>query len=239
MLELHKYLSNPFNDPRLAMNELIAFSTDHLSRLTVNNPGAVFASRITATTAALTGVEGSYTDDQTALALRKSKKRVKDNFREALPGSIGKIHGAVTAQYGVDGVEVTEIFPKGRSVFNRAPDGALAEELQTMANGLTAHQADLGAPVVASGTGLVSGWQAVFQTSVDSTGNKAKSTGDKQMARAALQLELFKNLLTIALNFPDQPGQLDAYMQGNLLFPHTHTATTPAPAPTPPATTTK
>ena len=98
MIDLHRFFSNPFDEPHLAMDDLITFSTDHLARFTANNPGAIFADRITATTTALNGVAGSYTDDKTALALRKSKKQLKDNFREALPLSIGKIHGSVTAQ---------------------------------------------------------------------------------------------------------------------------------------------
>jgi len=61
-----------------------------------------------------------------------------------------------------------------------------------------------------------------------------RSPAAKNAARAALQLELFKNLLTLALNFPAQPNQLDAYMQQSLLEDHPAAAPTPAPVPTPP-----
>jgi hypothetical protein len=46
---------------------------------------------------------------------------------------------------------------------------------------------------------------------------------DKRAARAALQLELFKNLLTIVLNYPDQPALVKSYMQQSLLEKHAHT----------------
>jgi hypothetical protein len=235
MNDLHRYLTNPFDDAHLSLDDLISFSTDHLSRFTANNPGAIFDDRIATTTTALNGVAGSYTDDKTALALRKSKKQLKKNFREALPASIAKIHGAVTAQYGENSAEETEIFPKGRTAFTRAHDGTLQEELETLVNGLTAHQADLGAAVVTTATSLVAGWKAVYQSSAESGGNKSKAVGDKLAARSALQLELFKNLLTIALNFPGQPEQLDTFMQQSLLHPHTPTTSTLPPAPEPPA----
>jgi hypothetical protein len=74
MRDLHIYLTNPFDDPHISMDELVAFGTDHLARLIANNPGAVFAARITATTAALTGVGSAFTDDKTKLAMRESKK---------------------------------------------------------------------------------------------------------------------------------------------------------------------
>jgi uncharacterized protein YgfB (UPF0149 family) len=239
-MDLHKYLTNPFNDPNISLDELVAFGTDHLARLIANNPTAVFAARITATTTALNGVSGAFTDDKTKLALRKSKKQAKENFRAALPAAIGKIYGAVQAQFGDAGVQMTECFPQGRTVFTQCPDGALAGELQTVINGVTDYQAQLGAPVVAAATALLTGWTAVFQTSETSTGNKSTTQLAKNNARLALQLELFKNLLTLALNFPDQPAQLDVYMQQSLLSPHTQTTATPAPAPAaapkPPAT---
>lgn len=231
MMDLHKYLTNPFNDPNISMDELVAFSTEHLARLIANNPAAVYAARIAATTTALNGVSGAFTDDKTKLALRKSKKQAKDAFRMALPAAIGKIYGAVQAQFGDAGVQMTECFPSGRSVFSGCTDGALAGELQTVINGVTDYQTQLGAPVVTAATALLTGWNAVFQTSETSTGNKATTQGAKHLARAALQLELFKNLLTLALNFPDQPDQLDVYMQQNLLWPHTPSSSTPVPAP--------
>ena len=231
MFDLHKYLTNPFNDPRIGMDELVAFGTDHLARLTASNAQPALTARVTATTTALTNVGGAFTDDTTKMALRKSKKLAKEAFRAALPAAIGKIYGAVESQFGETGPEMTECFRAGRSRFSKCTDGALAEELQTTLNGVTAHQAELGAPVVAAATALVTNWNAVYQTSEGSTGNKATTQAAKNAARSALQLELFKNLLTLALNFPDQPDVLDTYMQQSLLSPHTQTATAPPPAP--------
>jgi hypothetical protein len=233
MKDLHTYFTNPFNDPKISLDELVAFGTDHLARLIANNPAAVFAARITATTTALNGVGGAFTDDKTKLALRKSKKQAKDAFRAALPLAVGKIYGAVQAQFGNPSTQLTECFPQGRTVFNTCADGALAGELQTVINGVTDYQAQLGAPVVAAAMALLTGWTAVFQTSETSTGNKSTTQLAKNNARLALQLELFKNLLTLALNFPDQPDQLDVYMQQNLLSPHTQSSAAPAPAPAP------
>jgi hypothetical protein len=233
MRDLQIYLTNPFDDQRISMDALVRFSTDHLARLIANNPAAVFAPRITATTAALNGVGGAFSDDKTKAALRKARIQAKDNFRLALPAAIGKIYGEVLAKFADASPEMTECFPRGRSVFSQCTDGALAEELQALLNGVTAHAAALGAQAVTDATALGTGWTAVYQTSETSTGNKSGSQAAKQAARSALQLELFKNLLTLALNFPGQPEQLDTYMQQSLLEPHTASSSTPPPAPTP------
>ena len=50
MIRLNRFLSNPFDDPEISLDELLAFSTDHLQRLIANNPGGIYTARITATT---------------------------------------------------------------------------------------------------------------------------------------------------------------------------------------------
>ena len=232
MNNLKHYLRNPFDNADVSLDNLLAFTLDHVPRMTANNPGGIFADRITATTKALNGVEENYSDDKTADGLKKAKVKLKDGFRASLSGNIGKIYSAVAAKYSLAGAELDECFPKGRTMFTHAKDSDLGEELQTLVNGVTAHQADLGADVVAQATSLLAGWQAVLQNTGDSKGGKAASQTDKASAKSALALELFKNLLTLAQNFPGQPDKLDVYMQGSLLEPHTHsTGTTPTPAP--------
>jgi hypothetical protein len=76
---------------------------------------------------------------------------------------------------------------------------------------VTNHQAQLDAQVVPDATALLAGWNAVYAPSETSSGAKTTTQAAKNAARLALQLELFKNLLTIALNFPRQPDQLDIY----------------------------
>ena len=75
------------------------------------------------------------------------------------------------------------------------------------------------------------GCNAVLSPSERSAGAKTTKEAAKKTARQALQLELCKNLLTLALNFPEQPAQLDVHMEPSLLEPHTPAATPPAPPP--------
>ncbi len=139
----------------MSLDELIAFATDHLQRLIANNPGALWNPRITATNTALLVVENCTTDDQSKLGLRKARKMAKDTFRKALPGNLAKIGGVVVGKYGDKSPELTECFPQGRTVFGDCTDDAVENHLQTLIVALTAHQADLGAAVVADASGLL------------------------------------------------------------------------------------
>ena len=231
MRDLHRYVENPFDDDGISLDELIAFSTDHLQRLIANNPGALFNARITATTTALAAVEGSTTDDQTKLGLRKARKDAKGAFRKALPEKVAMLHAAVVAKFGPSAPEVTECFPQGRTVFTSCTDDHVENHLQALINGLTAHQAQLGAPVVADAGGLLSTWMSIYGASESSSGAKTTTEAGKKTTRLNLQLELFKNLLTIALNFARQPEKLDLYMRQSLLEDHPRTTTPAPPAP--------
>ena len=122
-----------------------------------------------------------------------------------------------------------ECFPQGRKVFSSCTDDHVENHLQTLLNGLTAHQGDLGAAVVADAGGLLSTWTAIHAASESSTGAKTTTQDQKRVARLGLQLELFKNLLTIALNFPRQPEKLPLFMQQSLLEDHPVLPPEPAP----------
>jgi len=230
MRDLHIYLTNPFDDPHISMAELLAFTPDHIQRMTSSNP-TLFAARLTATSTALTGVENAFTDDETKLGLRKARNLAKNNFRAALPAGIGKVAVAVEDKYGEKSPEFVECFPRGRTVFSSCTDDKLASELEAVINGVTALQPALGQQPVTDATALLTGWNAVFSPSGVAVGTKTTTQKAKSTARAALQLELFKNLLTIAQQYPRQTEMLDLYMQQSLLEPHTQSTTTPPPAP--------
>jgi hypothetical protein len=220
MRTLKRYVENPFDDPSISFDELIAFSTDHLQRMIANNPGALWNNRITATNTALLSVETCLTDDQTKLGLRKSRIQTKVTFRSNLPDKIAMINGVVVGKYGPNAPEVTECFPSGRSVFSTCTDDRVENHLQTLINGLTAHQADLGPEVAGDAGGLLSTWLAVYGASNSSTAQKTTAQDAKRNARLNLQLELFKNLLTIGLNFARQPDKVSLYMVQSLLDDH-------------------
>jgi hypothetical protein len=235
MYTLHKVLTNPFNDHNISIAALAAFATDHIGKMTAKSPGSTFTARIAATSAALTAVDTAFATDLGKLGQRKTSKQAKDAFRATLPAAISKIYAVLIAKYGEHSVELAQFFPNGRSGLARTSDDLLGSALQQLVTALTGKQTELGAEVVPQATALLSGWNAVYVPSESSGDAKSASKDAKNAARAALQKELYLNLLTIGLQFPDQPERLSAYMQPSLLDPHmpsvpaTSTATTVVP----------
>ena len=230
----HIWLENPFDDPDISIDELLAFTTDHLQRMIANNGSGELTARITPTQSSLDLVIQRFNDDETKLALRKARKQAKDNFRADLPPKIGKLAVKVEDKYGERSPEFVECFPHGRSIFGSCPDDKLASHLQTLIDGVTAHQTDLGLQVVADATAIKTAWLAVYNPSEAATAAKAATQDEKKYARENLQLMLYLNLIKICEMHYREPEKLDTYMQISLLGYSKKKKAAPAPpAPTP------
>jgi len=235
MRDFHIWFTNPFDDPHISMAGLLAFSSDHFQRLTAN-PLPGLAARANATQTALGNVSAAFTDDETTLGLRKARKQAKNDYRTALIPRVGAVALQVQAKFGEGGAEFVECFPHGRTIFTTCTDDEVVNNLDILIAGVTAHTPPLDAQVLTDATAIKTGWSAVYTPSESAGGAKTTTIAAKKTARAALQLELFKNLLTLAQLFPRQPEQLDLYMQQSLLQPHTQSASTTPTSPTTPTT---
>jgi len=231
MITLSRFLDNPFDDRDISVPELTAFSTDHLHRMIANNDGGTLTTRITATSDALLAVEDGVADDQTKLGLRKARVQLKDDFRKTLPEAMAKVSAAITVKYGVKSAVETECFPQGRGAFAQMRDDQVTPNLKTLLDGLTAHQTDLGAPLVTEVTNLRNAWISVHKASAEAKGAKTSTQESRAAARETLQLELYLNLLALAAQFPRQPEKLALFMRQALLE---NPADTIPPTPTPP-----
>jgi hypothetical protein len=235
MRNLPKFLEVPFDDKGISEAELLSFTTDFIERATAQSPVAL-AARITATNAALQIVAQCSSDDTVKLGARKAAKEVKNLFRENLPDQINAIWLVVAAEYGMNAPQLTEVFPKGRSVFGKGGKGVTDDKLQieldALVVALTAKQADLGAQVVTDATALKTNWASIYDASEEKSGQKSMTESGKRTARLNLQLELYFDLIELMKMFPRQPEKLALYMTQSLLEDHP-AQPEPAPAPGP------
>jgi len=231
MRDLSKILENPFDDPTIGYGRLLGFSTDHLQAMIARNESHELDGRIAALTSALTLVEQYATDDETKLGLRMARKQAKDAFRAALPARIAKLAGAVTGKFGADSEEMTECFPKGRTIFSTSTDDKLGTHIGQLKDAMSEYAAQLGTEVMADVTAVQTGWTTVYNKSEESTAKKNASLADKKAARENLQLMLFLDLLKLAEMFPRQPEKLALYMKQSLLEAPSHEEEEPPPTP--------
>ncbi len=217
MRTLASFLENPFDDDGISMAELIAFTTDHLQRLSANNAGGELTARIAATTSSLAVVEDCVTDDQGRLGVRKARKQAKDDFRVQIPVEVKRIEAGFIAAFGVDSPILLEALPQGRTILQTCRDDQVEVHLQTLLTSAATHQANLAPATLTQATNLKNNWVTIYQASETSTGSKTTTQEGKKLARENLQLMLFLNLLKLAEMFPRQPEKLTLYMMQHLL----------------------
>lgn len=232
MRTLASFLENPFDDDGISMPELIAFTTDHLQRLSANNAGGELTARIAATTSSLAVVEDCVTDDQGRLGVRKARKQAKDDFRVQIPVEVKRIEAGFIAAFGADSPILREALPQGRTIFQTCRDDQVEVHLQTLLTSATTHQANLAPATLTQATNLKNNWVTIYQASELSTGSKTTTQEGKKLARENLQLMLFLCLLKLAEMFPRQPEKLSLYMMQHLLE-NPSSPEEPEPPPTP------
>jgi len=104
--------------------------------------------------------------------------------------------------------------------YNRAADDALDNELERFAAALADQVAIVGQELADEGADLLAAWMEIYEKSEQSSSRRTATEVARRAARDALAVQLFANLLTIALHYPDQPGKLGLYMQQSLLPPN-------------------
>ena len=220
MIDLFKFGNSPFEDKQISLNNLIDYSGTHLQRMVSNNPGQLLNQRITATSTVLLALDNTMSDNQAKLALRMARVQAKDAFRAALPENLARIHGAVVAAFGSQSTQLTECFPQGRTPFFTCRDDRLDDLLQALQTCLVPLAAQVGQSHVDNLGGLISTWIALLGAVDSAASIKNNSETARRTARTALQLELFKNLLTVALAFPNDEAKITLYCPQHLLENH-------------------
>ncbi len=210
------YIS-PFHTTEISLAKLIAFTSDHLERMSAHNQDGWLTERITATNAALSNLEDAYTENLTQLGFRKARKKTKNSFRKSLTSEVAKIVAGVIAEYGEGSSAVDKVVPRGRTAIYNAPDDLIENHIETMINGLTVLQTDPESDLLHKAQDLLTQWITIYTASEQATARKAATENDQRKAKAALQMELFQTLLTLAKRFPNQPEQSGIYMQPHLL----------------------
>jgi hypothetical protein len=230
MLDLKRYLSNPFDSKEISIDELVAFTADHLGKLTGQNPGGVFNEAIAATDALFTALSGTISAEDTAGAIRQARTAATTAKREAIFEKLSQLEGLIHARFPRTSATYVELLPGGLKEFREATLDALNGKLVALLARLAPYAATIGTADVAGLTTLQGEWATLRGEHVTKKGVSTDAAGNRREAADALREQLFDNLLAIARHEKGQPEKLGLYMQQSLLEDATQAAEEPAPA---------
>jgi hypothetical protein len=211
MTNLQTFFINPFLATEVTFSRLLKYSARHLARMIANNPGSLLDARITDTTTALNAAENTVTDVATKQAIQEARTQIKNDFREALPAHIRRVHGAVAGAFGDPSPEMTECFPQGRRVYSECKDEELNNKLGQLVACLTPKSAQVGATIVTLATNLKTQWQSIFSQQDQAMSDREVTAEGRDTARTELAEELFLNLLLLVETYPNDLAKCDYY----------------------------
>ena len=217
MFMLSGILRNPFCTRKVSLGNLLRFAGPHLEAMVSRNEDGALTGRIAATSAVLNSVRGGRGDAWVLLAVQMARTQGKRAFRRSLSGELTRIHAGVVAAYGMRSAELTACFPRGRRAFDRCPDAGLGALLGSMA-GAVASQAPATGPMVAQRAAeLGSTWRALWAEQEEKLAAHQISRFTLRGLRRALEVELNKNVLSLAVQHAEEPELVRRYCPEHLL----------------------
>ena len=224
MLSLQRFFTIPFADREISDDELRAFTEDHISRLSAANDAGQFTARLTATTAAFTGFAGQVSDQDLTNALRKAAtfemERRLGEFKEFMKTK-GVGMNTILFRAGADSALYREFYPSGATEYRKAnltQAPVLMDRVVNLVTGANAANGTLlGAEFVAKAQELRTNFLQARNVQVNLKGEGSIEILDREAARRALELELFDNLLALAMLHKGEPEAAARYFNESLL----------------------
>ena len=230
MIDLSILFTDHFDDRQHSDAELLSYTTQHLALTGAagNNPLGVFNGIIGSTTTLLASFATCVGDKTFNAGVRKAANLGKADFKRDLPERIGRAAAAVEAAFGKGSTDFMACFPNGRTGVTQGSEDLLRGKLQALLAALTARAAATGlADQVTVVTGLVTTWTALLASADLADGTESGSAEQRKACRKALTAQLWRNALTIALQFDNRPEKAAVYLPQQLLRNPTHTAAPP------------
>ena len=138
-------------------------------------------------------------------------------FARMRPGEIMAVYGGLVAAVGANSPILTECFPQGRTVFTKCLEGEVDDHLQILVTGLGHHGTVVPPAVLAKAQSLLTTWTGIYEAASTAKGAQKTTSLSRKELRTVLEAELFKNLLMLAILFPDDEVKAAQYCPKHLL----------------------
>ncbi len=207
MMDLVKFFKIPFDTDKISDDNLKKFSNDHIQRIVANNDSGQYDEMRDNTITAYTDYFGAITDEYTAIAIRQSLTITTDNIIADFKASISQKEGLIKSIWGVKAPEYQEFFPYGVNEYHQASKANIETLMNNMADAASTHQAELGVDFVNLFTDYKDKYKISREAQLEKKGVISEDKTSTSEKRDVLEIQLYINLLTLAIEFPGNPDR--------------------------------
>lgn len=201
MINLETLFKNHFNTERISDDKMKKFTEVHLQRLIANNTGGEFSTLVTNTTTAYTTYYGSITDEDTKFAIQQGLTVNVNNAVDAFKKAVSQKEGIIRGNFGKDSAEYQEFFPLGITEYSQANLANIEMLMDRFVNAANAHVGVLGIPFLTEFQNYKTNYTSARDSQLLKIAEVADSKTDSHVKRDVIEIQLMKNLHTVAAMF--------------------------------------
>jgi hypothetical protein len=224
MITLQRLFQNHFANVEISAEELRQFTEDHLGKLKALPALPVNLTALLAPTQTAFDAFDEMISTRTTLQATQSGGTItKDEALQLFRTTVRQREGRVKDKFAKGSGPYAEFFPQGLTETNKARLGQVPGLLERLIAAAAKYQAQLGPELLAEFTALKTTFANARDGQVDAKGDLAQARANVATTRTALELQLGKNLLTIALHHLGHPERAVDYFNQALLEDPTRT----------------
>jgi hypothetical protein len=218
MTNLRKFLESPFRRLKVSRDKIFKFFEDHLNRLiqAVDN-GEPFAGLVAATQSAFDNLKLSLGSHSSTLAQKESKTMTVDLVIEEFKTAIKLREANILIHFSKDSPVYQEFFPHGKTEYNNANKASIERLMTQIITAIDNHKSELGQPLLDEFLAL----QTAYITARNEQLKKMEDAGTKtdswESSLEIMQMQAFRNLLTIALQYMGEPDKIELFFTESLI----------------------
>ena len=224
MLKLSKNFENPFDDRLITDPRIIDFATAHIIQLNLHNTTHAYDGIIASTTTknddlkTITGTELETKGDQFSSTI------LVYNYKKQFVLKVRNAKSLVLSQYAPDSVVFKEFFPFDWSYYGQPKINDINDINDHFIAKFGSHSefGPAATAMVTAFTNLQTSFNLARQVQLNNMGEVKSLIPDTSVERQELNLQLFANVHTLALAYPDQPEMASVFFDESKLFPHTY-----------------
>lgn len=217
MMNPEKFFELQFNDADFSDERFSMFAEVHASRLEGNNPGGKYTPLITPTLALSSAFKTALAEKHFLRSEREGATLTVDNVMENFKKFVLKTEQLIAYTFDKNSVVYQEFYPHGTPEYSNITKTTASDLIANMKSACQKHAASLPPAVVSQMESLASDYDTARRAQLEKSASIEGKQDESGATRAALELQLTKNLLTLALDFIGQPDKCHTYFQTSLL----------------------
>ncbi len=222
MMRLENIFRQVFDDTLVNDDRLIKYAEVALARLQQNNADGKFTDLIPALRSALENFKNAVASKKTLVAQREGSTKGVDELIAEFKKKALQREGLIRDIFGVDSPAYQEFYPLGTSEYTRMTKTNADQLMRRMLTAYINNADKLPEERRLEIEKLYTDYTTARATQLEKAAGISNKQVEKTQGRAALEIQLQYNLLTIAREFIGKTEMYSTYFEHNLLFPYRH-----------------